>query len=110
MVGRGELQPGYLPKDVVELTGVPYSTLNLWAKQGFIRPSVREANGTGSARIYSESDLAELRIAMVLRRAGISTPLIIQAMEKFRRYPGSKRVEILVCREPEIYISIRRPA
>src|SRR4051794_2013632 len=101
--------PGYTPRDVVRLTGVPYSTLNLWAKQGFIRPSIRDAKGTGSERIYSKSDIEALHVAKLLRNIGFNFGVIDRAISKLNQYPRSKRVEVQLCWKPEIYVSIRRP-
>jgi DNA-binding transcriptional MerR regulator len=102
-------EAGYLPRQVVEITGVPYSTLNLWAKTGFIVPSIDRGAGTGHQRIYSGSDLAELRIAHSMKAAGLPLAVIKLALVKFRECPKSQRVEVLLSREPEIYVSVRRP-
>jgi DNA-binding transcriptional MerR regulator len=67
------MQVGFTPRQVTRLTGVPYSTLNLWAKKGLIRPSVSEGAGSGSERIYSFSDLVALKVAFELRKTGVST-------------------------------------
>jgi DNA-binding transcriptional MerR regulator len=56
---------------VVKITRVPYGTLNYWAKVGLVKPSVATANGSGSRRIYDFQDLAAIRVALKLRRAGI---------------------------------------
>ncbi|MBZ5490322.1 MAG: MerR family transcriptional regulator [Acidobacteriia bacterium] len=67
------MQVGFTPRQVTRLTGVPYSTLNLWAKKGLIRPSVSEGVGSGSERIYSFSDLVALKVAFELRKSGVTT-------------------------------------
>jgi DNA-binding transcriptional MerR regulator len=63
---------GFTAKQVVTLTGVPYKRLDSWANSGFLMPSIAEAYGTGSRRLYSFQDLVALRTAKVLRDAGIS--------------------------------------
>ncbi len=55
------------------LTGVPYRTLDYWARSRFIVPSAREARGIGSERQYTFQDLVALRTARELRSAGVST-------------------------------------
>jgi len=55
------------------LTGIPYSTLNLWAKNGLVQPSIATGMGSGSERIYSFSDLIALKLAFELRKAGVTT-------------------------------------
>jgi DNA-binding transcriptional MerR regulator len=64
---------GFTPRQVTRLTGVPYSTLNLWAKNGLVQPSVAPGTGTGSERVYSFSDLVALKVAFELRKSGVTT-------------------------------------
>jgi DNA-binding transcriptional MerR regulator len=69
----GPMTPGFTAKQVTALAGVPYQTIHLWAKTGFIVPSVSQASGRGTERVYSFLDIVALRIAGELRRAGIPT-------------------------------------
>jgi len=103
------MNPGYPPRDVVKLSGIPYSTLNLWAKNGIVTPSIYGGNGTGTERMYSVADVNDLRVAYFLKAAGLPVRIIRAALDKFRSYPKSRRIELLLSAEPEIYISIRRP-
>src|SRR5215475_4943530 len=67
---------GFTAKQVVALTGVPYKRLDSWAKSGFLVPSIAEADGTGSRRLYSFQDLITLRTAKLLRDThGMAQPL-----------------------------------
>jgi DNA-binding transcriptional MerR regulator len=72
---------GFTPRQVTKLTGVPYSTLNLWAKNGLIGPSVAPGTGTGSERIYSFSDLISLKVAFELRKSGVKTSSLKKVIE-----------------------------
>lgn len=103
---------GFRPREVVKLTGVPYSTLNLWAKTNFIPPTLCNGEGTGHERIYAEDDVEALRIAYALKRCGLTLGIIKQALEKFRNYPRAKRIEVQLSRhpQPDIFVSIQRPA
>ncbi len=67
------MEVGFTSRQVTHLTGVPYSTLNLWAKNGLVSPSIGSGTGTGSERIYSFSDLVALKVAFEIRKAGVST-------------------------------------
>ena len=67
------MKVGFTPRQVTRLTGVPYSTLNLWARKGLVRPSIDEGGGSGNERIYSFSDLVALKVAFALRKAGVTT-------------------------------------
>lgn len=75
------MEIGFTARQVVKLTGIPYSTLNLWAKNGLVRPSVASGTGTGSERVYSFNDLVALKVAFELRQSGVATPSIKKVVE-----------------------------
>jgi DNA-binding transcriptional MerR regulator len=79
------MQVGFTPRQVTRLTGVPYSTLNLWAKKGLIRPSVSEGAGSGSERIYNFSDLIALKVAFELRKSGVTTRSLRRVIDFLRQ-------------------------
>src|SRR5579884_2826184 len=76
---------GFTPREVIRLTGVPYSTLNLWAKKGLIVPSISDGSGSGNERIYDFSDLIALRVAFELRKAGVSTRSLQKIIDFVRK-------------------------
>ena len=49
--------------DAVRITGVSFRNIDYWARTKFIVPSIAEAQGTGTERRYSFSDLLALRVA-----------------------------------------------
>ena len=63
---------GFSTTQVERLTSIGAKTLHFWDRSGFISPSIVQANGTGSRRIYGFRDLVALRVAAQLRDAGIS--------------------------------------
>lgn len=63
---------GYAARLVAKVVGVPYSTLDYWARTKFITPSIQDAEGRGSRRLYSFRDVVALRVAKRLRDEGIS--------------------------------------
>lgn len=75
---------GFTARQVVKLTGVPYSTLNLWAKNGLVQPSVASGSGTGTERIYNFSDLVALKVAFGLRKSGVSTSALKKVVDFLR--------------------------
>ena len=79
---------GFTAKQVVTLTGVPYKRLDSWANSGFLMPSIAEAYGTGSRRLYSFQDLVALRTAKILRDAGISLQGLRRVMQFLRDTQG----------------------
>jgi DNA-binding transcriptional MerR regulator len=79
------VQIGFTARQAVRLTGVPYSTLNLWAKNALVQPSVAPGTGTGSERVYSFSDLVALKVAFELRKSGVTTSSIKKVVEFLRQ-------------------------
>jgi DNA-binding transcriptional MerR regulator len=79
---------GFTPRQVMHLTGVPYSTLNLWAKNGLVQPSVASGTGTGNERVYSFSDLIALKVAFELRKAGVTTASLKKVVQFLRENEG----------------------
>lgn len=82
---------GFTARQVVKLTGVPYSTLNLWAKKGLVQPSVSPGTGTGSERVYSFSDLVALKVAFELRKAGVSTSSLKKVIQFLSENEGYEK-------------------
>ena len=86
-MGDRDIQ-GYTAKQVTAITGVSYQTLNLWARTDLVRPSIAQASGTGSERIYSFRDLIALRVAVELRRSGVTTKALIKVIHFLRKATG----------------------
>jgi DNA-binding transcriptional MerR regulator len=79
---------GFTPRQVTRLTGVPYSTLNLWAKNELISPSIEEGSGSGNERVYSLTDLFALKVAFALRKEGVSTRSLKNVILFIRKNEG----------------------
>ncbi len=84
-IGLGPVEIGFTARQVVKVTGLPYSTLNLWAKTGLVQPSVSPAKGTGTERVYSFSDLVALKVAFELRKSGVTTSSLKKVIEFLRQ-------------------------
>ena len=65
-------------KTVARILGLTTRQIDYWDKTNLIKPSVQEAAGYGSVRLYSFADLIQLKVAKTLKDAGIS----IQKMRK----------------------------
>ncbi len=78
---------GFSAGRAAKLSGVPYRTLDYWARSRFIAPSVAPAAGKGTQRLYSFRDLVALRVARELRAAGIS----LQSLRKGVRHLRKRR-------------------
>jgi DNA-binding transcriptional MerR regulator len=82
---------GFTPRQVTRLTGVPYSTLNLWAKTGLLRPSISAGVGSGNERVYAFGDLVALKVAFELRKSGVTTRSMKKVIEFVRSSEGFEK-------------------
>ena len=80
------MEIGFTARQVIKLTGVPYSTLNLWAKNGLVQPSVAPGTGTGNERVYNFSDLIALKVVFELRNSGVTTSSLKKVVDFLRRH------------------------
>jgi len=49
----------YTSKELSLKLGLPERTVSVWAERQLLRPSVSEAKGRGSTRLWSENDLRQ---------------------------------------------------
>lgn len=92
---------------VMEITGVPYQTLNHWVKIGLVRSSIAPAQGSGSRRVYDFQDLASIFVATKLRRAGMHGKAIVRIMELLRKagFDSPSQVAVDVMSDGEVIVS-----
>lgn len=81
---RHDVATGYRAPQVCNLVGITYRQLDYWARTKLITPSIRRATGSGSQRLYSFSDIIQLKVVKRLLDAGMSLKRIRQAMEILR--------------------------
>lgn len=62
---------GYPGQRAAEVVGITYRQLDYWARTDLVRPSLRDAAGSGSRRLYSYRDLLELKVIKTLLDSGI---------------------------------------
>jgi DNA-binding transcriptional MerR regulator len=53
-------------KTVVKLTNLTLRQIDYWDRIHFIKPSVKEASGYGTGRLYSFEDIVQLKVAKTL--------------------------------------------
>ncbi len=75
---------GYRAPQVCKLVGITYRQLDYWARTGLITPSMQQAHGSGSQRIYSFTDVVQLKVIKNLLDAGMSLKKIRSAVEILR--------------------------
>jgi DNA-binding transcriptional MerR regulator len=83
-------EPGFRGPTVHKLVGISYRQLDYWARTGLVTPSVRAADGSGTQRLYSFTDVVELRIIKRLLDAGVSLGKIRKAIGYLRKESGGK--------------------
>jgi DNA-binding transcriptional MerR regulator len=76
-----EQDVGYRAPQVCGLVGITYRQLDYWARTGLIKPSIQSAQGSGTQRRYSFSDIVQLKVVKRLLDAGMSLKKIRSAME-----------------------------
>src|SRR6202011_4495096 len=89
MADPKELEEGYRGPQVCAVVGITYRQLDYWARTDLLTPSISEARGSGSRRIYSYSDLLELKVIKQLLDAGVSLQSARRAVECLREALGS---------------------
>ena len=88
-------EQGYRVPDVCRIVGISYRQLDYWTRTGLVRPSVRDARGSGTQRLYAFQDLAVLRIIKKLLDTGVS-------LQQVRKAIGTLRA----LKEPEVGTTI----
>jgi DNA-binding transcriptional MerR regulator len=68
------------------IVGVSLRQIQYWDEQGFIRPSVKLADGRGTKRLYSFDDLICLKVVKDLTHHGLSLQKIRRCLRPLRRY------------------------
>ena len=71
---------GFRAPVVCNLVGLTFRQLGYWARTKLITPSIQAAHGSGSQRLYSFTDVIQLKVIKRLLDAGMSLKKIRQAM------------------------------
>lgn len=79
---------GYRGPQVCSIVGISYRQLDYWARTNLIRPSIADAKGSGSQRLYSYTDLVELKVIKSLLDAGVSLQQARRSIEYLRTNLG----------------------
>jgi DNA-binding transcriptional MerR regulator len=70
---------------VCKIVGITYRQLDYWARTKLVEPGIRPAEGSGSQRLYSFTDIVHLKIIKNLLDAGVSLQQTRKAVD-FLRY------------------------
>ena len=80
---------GFSGTRAAKIVGITYRQLDYWARTDLLRPSLAEAEGSGSRRQYSYRDLLELRMIKTLLDAGIRLESVRQVFAYLRDHVTS---------------------
>ncbi|MEU1604570.1 MerR family transcriptional regulator [Micromonospora matsumotoense] len=80
----GDGAVGYRGVTACSAVGISYRQLDYWARTTLVVPSVRDASGSGTSRLYSFRDLVVLKVVKRLLDAGVSLQNIRKAIEALR--------------------------
>jgi len=72
-------------KAVANITSLSSRQIDYWDRTHFIKPSVSEASGHGSVRLYSFNDLVQLKVAKTLMDKSISLQKIRKAISYLKK-------------------------
>ena len=72
-------------KAISRIIGLSIRQIDYWDRTHFIKPSVNEASGYGSTRLYSFNDLVQLKVAKTLMDKGLSLQKIRKAISYLKK-------------------------
>ena len=91
-----ESDEGYRGPRVCKIVGITYRQLDYWARTGLLRPSLVDARGSGTQRLYSYRDVLELKVIKRLLDAGVNLQHTRRAIECVRESGGDLATANLV--------------
>ncbi len=77
-------EQGYRVPEVTKIVGITYRQLDYWTRTGLVKPSVKDARGSGTQRLYSFQDLAMLRLIKRMLDSGVNLQQIRKAIGTLR--------------------------
>lgn len=80
---------GFTGRRTAEIVGITYRQLDYWARTDLVTPSLAEARGSGTRRMYSYRDLLELKAIKTLLDSGLKLESVRQVFEYMRENLGA---------------------
>ncbi len=99
------IDQGYRGPQVCKIVGITYRQLDYWARTDLVRPSVMDANGSGTQRLYSYRDLVELKVIKQMLDAGISLQSARKAVDALRAVDHDLASVRIVIQGPNIVLA-----
>jgi len=79
-------------KTVVKLVGLTQRQIDYWDRSHFIKPTVKEASGYGTGRLYAFTDIVQLKVAKTLKDKGVSLQKIRKSISYLKtHFPDMKK-------------------
>ena len=75
---------GYRGPQTCKIVGITYRQLDYWTRTDLVSPTIQEAKGSGTQRLYSFNDLLQLKVIKSLTDAGASLQKVRQAIDYVR--------------------------
>ena len=75
---------GYRGPQACKIVVITYRQLDYWTRTGLTVPSLQQAAGSGTQRLYSFNDLLQLKVIKSLTDAGASLQKVRQAIDYVR--------------------------
>jgi DNA-binding transcriptional MerR regulator len=106
---------GYRGVTACNAAAISYRQLDYWARTGLVVPSVRDASGSGTQRLYSFRDMVVLKVVKRLLDAGVSLQNIRKAIDTLRSRGADDLAQITLisdgttvyeCRSPEEVVDL----
>ncbi len=106
---------GYRGVTACHAVSISYRQLDYWARTGLVVPSVRDASGSGTQRLYSFRDMVVLKVVKRLLDAGVSLQNIRKAIDALRSRGVEDLAQITLisdgttvyeCRSPEEVVDL----
>lgn len=102
-LGQADEQVGYRGPTVCKIVGITYRQLDYWARTDLVTPSLQEAKGSGTQRLYAFEDIVQLRVVKRLVDTGVSLKRVRVALDELRAGGRSLSEVTLVADGTSIY-------
>lgn len=80
------IESGFSGTRTAQIVGISYRQLDYWARTDLVRPSLADAQGSGSRRQYAYRDLLELKAIKTLLDAGIRLESVREVFTYLREH------------------------
>ena len=113
--GEDQGSVGYRGVTACHAVAISYRQLDYWARTGLVVPSIRDASGSGTQRLYSFRDMVVLKVVKRLLDAGVSLQNIRKAIDALRSRGAedlagitliSDGTTVYECRSPEEVVDL----